>query len=97
MNKPTKSQVKLLQAKAELNRVWFLMCQHDAIDPHSKFVSFSKDNPFQAEYAGVFLVYAMAYTKALKAERKNRARRERRTMNKPTKSQLKPSFGEELK
>ena len=69
--KLTKSQQKVIDTKAAAKRVWILMCEHDGIDPDSKFVVFSNSNPFAKQYSDAQDLYYAA----VKAERKNQARR----------------------
>lgn len=46
----TKERNNLMDAKAEALRFWNLMCEHDGVDPSSKFVVFSSSNPFTAQH-----------------------------------------------
>ena len=41
---------KLFTAKRQVTRTWEACCKHDNVAFDSKFVIFSKDNPFQAAH-----------------------------------------------
>lgn len=69
----TKSQQKVEATKAEVNRLWRLACLHDGIGTTSQFVVFSDDNPLAIEYNAA----TVAYQAAVKAEKANKARRDR--------------------
>lgn len=67
----TKSQKKLMEAKAEVSRLWKLKCEADGVSPDSQFVVFTPANPYDAEYNAAVI----RYQERLVAERKNAARR----------------------
>lgn len=71
--KISKSERKVIEAKAEVMRIWDLMCDHEGVARGSRFMSFSSDNPYHGEYNKAFTVLQAA----VKAEKRNRARRER--------------------
>ena len=71
----TKERNELSDAKIEMLRFWNLMCEHDGINPSSKFVIFSPNNPHQrlhGEAVGAFM-------KLRNRVNRNVARRERHT------------------
>ncbi len=43
-------QRKRLELAHQIKLAWAAACSHDGIDPSSKFVTFSKDNPFIVEH-----------------------------------------------
>lgn len=61
---------KLEAARAEVKRLWVLMCQHDGVPTNSGFVVFSPTNP----YAGAYNA-AMTLFMRLRKARENRAAR----------------------
>jgi hypothetical protein len=69
----TPSQKKVEAAKAEVKRLWTLMCELEGIPPTAQFVAFSFDNPHNAAYNAAFHILQ----EAIKAEKKNSARRAR--------------------
>lgn len=71
--KLTKSQQKVQDTKAEVKRLWNLMCDLKGIERDSTFVVFAPSDPLQVEYNNAM----HAYQVALHNERKNAARRER--------------------
>lgn len=71
--KLTKSQQKVETLRAEAKRLWALKCEHDGIDPNSKFVVFSTDGYLNQEYNDV----VTRLQAAVKAEKRNAARRAR--------------------
>ena len=38
-------------------RFWRLACQHDGIDPNSKFIVFSDNNPYNQQYHAATIAY----------------------------------------
>ncbi len=38
------------ELREEIGELWVKACEHDGIEPGAKFVCFSDDNPFMAEY-----------------------------------------------
>jgi hypothetical protein len=53
----TASAPEIMQAFAAVRILWTKMCRSDGIDPKSRFVEFSKDNPYQAEYNEAMVKY----------------------------------------
>jgi len=45
------------RAKHLVKLAWEKMCEHDGIEPNSKFVVFGDNNPFQAEYHQAWIAY----------------------------------------
>jgi len=69
----TKSQKKVIEAKAEVDRLRRLMCLEDGVGTANMFIVFNPKNTYTTEYNNAVNVFQVA----LLAERKNKARRDR--------------------
>jgi predicted Ser/Thr protein kinase len=47
----------LLKLKEDAKALWALCCEHDRIDPNTKFIIFSDDNPYLETYNKTIMEY----------------------------------------
>lgn len=48
--------------REKIKQLWNKACEHDGIDPKSKFVVFSEGNPFAKEYNQTLIAFTLART-----------------------------------
>lgn len=72
--KPTKSQLRMEAAQAEVARLWVLMCDEEGVAHDAKFVVFTSANQYAQAYNNAAKEFLRAKKAFLQARQKSRNR-----------------------